>query len=80
MIVVQQQVIQINSEEVGNSLASNINQNQGSAQSSILPQTSITKKPFTFVVKEMEKGIDNALNKITSAMKGATLSITNLIT
>ena len=24
----------------------------------------------------MEKGVDNALNKITSAMKGATLSIT----
>ena len=63
-------------EEVGNSLASYINQNQGSAQSSILPQTSIPKKPFTFVVKEMEKGVDNALNKITSAMKGATLSIT----
>ena len=63
-------------EEVGNSLASYINQNQGSAQSSILPQTSIPKKPFAFVVKEMEKGIDNALNKITSAMKGGTLSIT----
>ena len=63
-------------EEVGNSLASYVNQNQGSAQSSILPQTSIPKKPFTFVVKEMEKGVDNALNKITSAMKGATLSIT----
>ena len=62
--------------EVGNSLEAYINQNQGSAQSSILPQSSITKKPFTFVVKEMEKGIDNALNKISSAMKGATLSIT----
>ena len=63
-------------EEVGNSVASYINQNQGSAQSSILPQTSIPKKPYTFVVKEMEKGVDNALNKITSAMKGASFSIT----
>ena len=63
-------------DEVGNSVASYVNQNQGSAQSSILPQTTITTKPFTFVVKEMEKGVDNALNKITSGMKGAVFSIT----
>ena len=62
--------------EVGNSVASYVNQNQGSAQSSILPQTIKTEKPFTFVVKEMEKGVDNALNKITSGMKGAVFSIT----
>ena len=63
-------------EEVGNSVASYINQNQGSAQSSILPPTIIPKKQFSFVVKEMEKGVDNALNKITSGMKGASFSIT----
>ena len=61
--------------EVGNS-AAYISQNQGSAQSSILGNSSIKSKPFTFVVKEMEKGVDNALNKITSGMKGATFSIT----
>jgi len=63
-------------EEVGNSLKNYINQNQGSAQSSILQKPIRTKKPYTFVVKEMEKGVDNALNKITSAMKGASFSIT----
>ena len=63
-------------EEVGNSVASYVNQNQGSAQSSILPPTIIPKKQFSFVVKEMEKGVDNALNKITSGMKGASFSIT----
>ena len=63
-------------EEVGNSVASYVNQNQGSAQSSILPQTTIPKKQFSFVVKQMEKGVDNALNKITSGMKGASFSIT----
>jgi len=62
-------------KEVGNSVASYVNQNKGSAQSSILPQITTTKKPFTFVVKSMEKGIDNALNKITSGMKGATFNI-----
>jgi hypothetical protein len=63
-------------EEVGNSVASYQNQNQGSAQSSILPPTTIPNKQFSFVVKEMEKGVDNALNKITSGMKGASFSIT----
>ena len=62
--------------EVGNSVASYKNQNQGSAQSSILPPHKIPKKQFSFVVKEMEKGVDNALNKITSGMKGASFSIT----
>ena len=46
-------------EEVGNS-KNYINQNQGSAQSSIIIIQQIkTKKPYTFVVKEMEKGVDN---------------------
>ena len=63
-------------KEVGNSLKNYINQNQGSAQSSILQKPIRTKKPYTFVVQEMEKGVDNALNKITSAMKGASFSIT----
>ena len=55
-------------QEVGNSLEAYINQNQGSAQSSILPQSSITKKPFTFVVKEMERVL--IMHLIKQVMKG----------
>ncbi len=62
--------------EVGNSAASYINKSQYLSQSSPLPKAKKAKKQFSFVVKEMEKGVDNALNKITSAMKGASFSIT----
>jgi len=53
-----------------------ISQNVGEAQSSILGNSAVSSKPYvTYVVEEMEKGIDNALDKITSAMQGGTLSI-----
>ena len=63
--------------EVGNNQAAYISQNVGEAQSSILGNSSVKSKPYsTYVVKAMEKGVDNELNKITSTMKGATFSIT----
>jgi len=63
-------------EEVGNNQSAYISQNVGEAQSSILGNSAVSSKPYvTYVVEEMEKGIDNALDKITSAMQGGTLSI-----
>ena len=63
-------------DEVGGNQAAYISQNAGEAQSSILGNTNKKSEPrVTYVVEEMEKGVDNELNKITSTMKGATLSI-----
>ena len=74
--------------EVGNAQISYISKTKGEAQSSILPNNSFSNeakkggmqyrrrdnKP-TYVVKAMEAGIDNADDKITGTMEGATLTI-----
>jgi len=65
-------------DEVGNSKAAYISQNVGEAQSSILGNSTIKSKPYaTYQVVDMERGIDNVDNKITSNMKGAAFTITN---
>ena len=65
-------------DEVGNSQAAYISQNVGEAQSSIIGNTNKKTEPrITYVVEEMEKGVDNELNKITSTMKGAEFTITS---
>ena len=63
-------------DDVGGNQAAYISQNAGEAQSSIIGNTNKKTEPrITYVVEEMEKGVDNELNKITSTMQGATLSI-----
>ena len=64
--------------EVGNNQTAYISQNVGEAQSSILGNLVKSPKPYaTYIVNAMEAGIDNADDKITSTMKGATFSITS---
>ena len=65
--------------EVGNAQSSYISKTKGEAQSSIFPRPIMPyrrrdNKP-TYVVKAMEAGIDNADDKITGTMEGATLTI-----
>ena len=68
--------------EVGNTKISYMRKKKGEAQSSILPPPirppheyrKFDNKP-TYVVKAMEAGVDNADDKITGTMEGATLTI-----
>jgi len=69
-------------EEVGNSLQKYRGKKFGTnKQSSILPPrpqtTTTTKRSVTYVLKELESSNDNSSNKLSSALKGATITFQN---
>lgn len=69
-----------NFNSVGNNTKKYFAKNFTESQPAIIEEpTIITTKDtrFTYVVKEMEKGTENDLNKITSAMGGATITFNN---
>jgi hypothetical protein len=67
-------------EEVGNSLQKYKGKKLGkNKQSSILPPrpTTTTKRSVTYVLKELESSNDNPSNKLSSTLKGATITFQN---
>jgi len=69
-----------NFDSIGNNKKKYFSKNFLETQPQIIEEPSIitTKDTrFTYVVKEMEQGTENSLNKITSAMGGATITFNN---